>query len=79
MIHKSDESSRSERKYNGEQADEREELTMLWPRQHDVLWFEKVVSRLHAPKGFYKYEAEHYGTRCCQVCYVATPSKDSRH
>jgi hypothetical protein len=29
MIHKSDESSRSERKYNDEQADEREKLTML--------------------------------------------------
>jgi hypothetical protein len=29
MIHKSDESSRSERKYNEEQADERERLTML--------------------------------------------------
>jgi hypothetical protein len=29
MIHKSDESSRSERKYNDEQADEREKPTML--------------------------------------------------
>ena len=43
-------------------------LTLTERRQLDVLWFEKVDSRLHPPKGFYKYEAEYYGTRCWQVC-----------